>query len=137
MEGKLHQILKKTAIKQLESEGYNLYVEPNDSPLKRLCWNSYRPDILGMIYNYSIFSLVLVECETMPSARRIGNKILKLRKTLTLQKRLNEEHFFRYLLLIPPKSFNKINYPEIRSFWETWIVNLQGEIIYKIFKKEN
>ncbi|MCJ7636256.1 MAG: hypothetical protein MUO21_02070 [Nitrososphaeraceae archaeon] len=135
--GELHEILRNSAIRELQKEGYEIIVEPADSPFQRLNWRSYRPDLLGLFSNDSDFIIIFVECETNPNIRRIMEKTFKLRQSLTLQKRINENHIFRYLLLIPSNSLARINSLEIHYFWEIWIVNQVGNVIYKIPRKRN
>ncbi len=132
MESDLHEFLKEVVFSELERYGYDLYIEPSESPSGRLNWSFFRPDILGLICTKAEFRLVLVECETNPSIRRINSKMFKIRRWLTLQKRLGEKHNFRLLLVIPLGMLCKVNKLDIRRVWEIWIVNFRGEIIDKI-----
>lgn len=136
MESRLHELLKEAALTELEKEGYYLYVEPSDPPSWRINWSLYRPDVAGTLTNEAEFRFVLVECETNPNIRRIKRKISKIRKSLTVQNRLNEKYLFRLLLVIPAGMLNRVNYSDIRLRWEIWIVNYRGEIIHKIPSKE-
>ncbi|UCH03177.1 MAG: hypothetical protein JSV20_05230 [Candidatus Bathyarchaeota archaeon] len=135
MEGQLHSLLKRTVFKELEKEGYALFIEPIESPLERLWWNSYKPDLLGIMSHDNCFKIALVECETNPRKRRVIEKISKIRASLMLQTKLNEKQVIRPILTIPTVSFCRINYPEIREFWEIWIITNSGEILHKIDKK--
>jgi len=137
MEGRLHKLFKVVVKKKLLEENYTVYVEPSKSPLERLWWRSYRPDVLGIISDKSTFKLVLAECETAPNSKRILAKTSKIRQTLTLQKQLNERHIIRPLLIIPPMKFDRINCTAIRRFWEIWIINQRGKITHKIPNKAN
>ena len=137
MESVLHERFKSVIYNELEKEGYDIYIEPYESPFDRLRWSYYRPDILGVICKDTEFRLVLVECETNPKIKRIKGKMSKIRRWLTFQKRLNEKHVLRLLLIIPPMMLRKVNYFEIRRLWEIWIVNKRGKIIYKIPQLEN
>ena len=132
MEGSLHQLLKEVAVGELEREGYDLFLEPLESPLERLVWRFYRPDILGLMCNETMSSLILVECETNPRMRRMIEKISKLRQSFAFQKRLNEEHLLRLLLVIPPGVLHRVARPKIRGFWEIWVVSRTGSIIHRI-----
>jgi len=116
MEGQLHNLLKRTVFTELEKEGYALFIEPIESPLERLWWNSYKPDLLGIMSYDNCFKIALVECETNPRKRRVIEKILKIRVSLTLQAKLNEKQVIRPILSIPTVTFYRINYPEIREF---------------------
>lgn len=136
MESDLHDLLKEAVYNELEKEGYIIFVEPSESPLSRLKWSNYRPDILGVFRREAEFRLVLVECETTPKIRRIKRKVSKIRKGLNFQKRLNEKCFLNLLLVIPPRMLHKINCSVIRRVWEIWIVNYRGKIIHKIQNNE-
>lgn len=137
MEGNLHRLLKQAVRVELKREGFSIYIEPMRSPNRRLFWDSYRPDILGIVSTKTLFKLALVECETHPNTTRIVNKTSKIRRTLFLQKRLFEQYVFLPLLVIPPLTLNRINHYLIRKFWEIWIVNQLGEVIHKILRKPN
>jgi hypothetical protein len=137
MEGRLHKLFKVVVKKKLLEENYTVYVEPSKPPLERLWWRSYRPDVLGIISDKSIFKLALAECETAPNSKRILAKTSKIRQTLALQKQLNERHIIRLLLIIPPMKFDRINCTAIRRFWEIWIINQRGKITHKIPNKAN
>jgi len=132
MESDLHGLLQETVLEELGREGYEIYVEPPNPPLGRLTWSSYRPDILGVIREEIGLSVVLAECETNPDVRRVKTKTSKIGRTFKMQKRLNEKHLIRLLLVIPAGALHKVNHRPIRSFWEIWIVNKKGEIIHKI-----
>ena len=136
MEGSLHKLLKEAALRELGKHGYTLYVEPLEPPFKRLFWDCYRPDVLGVISREDDLIIVLVECETSPNMRRIMGKTLRIKATLRLQKRLNERHTVHPLLIVPPNNLRKINYSCIRRFWEIWITHHQGEIMHKIPRKK-
>jgi len=132
----LHELLKEVVFTELEREGYHLYVEPAEPPSWRLHWSQYRPDIFGVFSNEVESLFVLVECETNPGIRRIRGKISKIRCSLNIQKRLNERHVLRLLLVIPSGMLRRVNCPELRKFWDIWIINPRGEIIHKIPRKE-
>lgn len=137
MESRLHELFKRAVFTELEREGYDLYVEPLEPPLSRLNWSQYRPDVFGVLYDEAESRFVLVECETDPRIKRIKGKLSKIR-SLNIQKILNEKRVvFRLLLVIPLGMLHRVNCLEIRRFWEIWIVNYRGEIIYKIQKKDH
>jgi hypothetical protein len=137
MEKKLHKLFKRVVKKELLKEDYAVFVEPAESPVERLMWGPYRPDVLGIISKKSLFKIALAECETIPTRKRITAKASKIKRTLSLQKRLDERHVICPLLIIPPMSFGKINCSTIRRFWEIWIVNQRGIIAHKIPSKAN
>ena len=132
MEGKLHKLLKQSVEQELLNQYYEVYHEPPESPLKRLYWRSYRPDILGIFSKNSKLIIVIVECETKPSFKKILKKTNQIRYGFSLQKQLNENHFIFPLLVIPAMYLNKINFLEIRKFWHIWIINDSGKILHKL-----
>jgi hypothetical protein len=131
LEGKMHELLKLAAVRELKADGYRVYVEPPESPDERLAWSLYRPDILGIVTARDESKYAVVECETAPNARRIRGKTSKIH-SLTLQKRLNEKHVFRFILIILPGLLNRALYPNMRRLWEIWIVNPTSEFCHKI-----
>jgi hypothetical protein len=134
MEGRLHKLLKHAVAKDLKCQKYTLYYEPPESPINRLLWHSYRPDILGVLLKGSNLRVVLVECETKPNQKRVLIKTAQIRRALSIQKQLNENHSIIPLLAIPSMNLHKVNFLEVRRFWEIWIVNRIGEIMHKIFR---
>jgi hypothetical protein len=137
MESRLHRLLKKAVRVELKREGFTIYIEPMVSPNRRLSWDSYRPDVLGIVSTKSLFKLALVECETHPNTTRIVDKTTRIQRTLFLQKRLFEQYVFLPLLVIPPLTLNRINHYLIRKFWDIWIVNQLGQVIHKILRKSS
>ena len=137
MESRLHELLKKAVFEELEKKGYNLYLEPLESPLQRLSWSKYRPDVFGVFSDDVESRFILVECETDPTIKRMKGKLSKIRHSLTIQKKLNERNILLLLLLAIPSGFlHRVNYSDIRRFWEIWIANSRGEIIHKIRSKK-
>ena len=132
MEGKLRKSLKQSVTQELLNQYYEVYHETPESPLKRLYWHSYSPDILGIYSNNSKLIIVIAECETKPSFEKTLRKTNQIRYGFSLQKQLNEYHFIFPLLVIPAINFNKINFLEIRKFWQIWIINNSGKILYKL-----
>ena len=134
IESHLHKLLKNAVAKELLQTNYKLYFESPTSPVKRLWWTAYRPDILAIIQDESSFHVILVECETNPTKSRILRKTNQIKKVLALQKRLNEKHLILPLLAIPQLNLHKINCKEIRDFWEIWIINQLSEITHKLYR---
>ena len=127
LESAKHTLLKRAAMRGLTADGYSLFVEPTNPPVNRLCWSAYRPDVLGVIYSESETRLALAECETHPRANRVREKASKIQGTMGLQKRLDEEHSIRPILVIPWGTLGNIMYPGIRKLWEIWLVDQTGE----------
>jgi hypothetical protein len=134
MESELHGLLKQAARCELEKEGYDLYLEPSESPVNVLSWTHYRPDVLGLTCQETEFELAIIECETNPTVRRLIEKRLKIRRQICFQKRLDQKNLFRLLLVIPPGTLRKVNTCSVRKLWEIWIVDNKGNIAYKIPK---
>ena len=128
MESAEHTLLKRAAMRGLTSEGYSLFVEPTYPPVNRVFWSAYRPDVLGVIYSESETRLALAECETTPRVRKVREKSAKIQGTMSLQKRLDEEHSIRPILVIPWGTLEKMMYPGIRKMWEIWLVDHTGEV---------
>lgn len=136
MESRLHEVLKEAAVTELEKEGYYVHVEPSEPPSWRLSWSLYRPDVFGVLSREAESKFVLVECETDPRTRHMSGKISKIKRSLTIQKRLNERHILLLLLVIPCRTLRRVNSAEIRRLWDIWIVNYRGRIVQKIPRKE-
>jgi len=132
----LHQILKKAAASELKKEGYELFFEPAYSPIKRLHWFAYRPDIMGLISEDHELKLAFVECETSPRSRKMNNKTYKIESSMKLQKCLDEGHSFRFLLVIPTGTLSRILCADVHGLWEVWTVNNLAEVVTKPSKIE-
>ena len=131
-ESYLHKLLKQTVAKELKNHQFTTYEEPLESPYNHLWWCSYRPDVLATKNIERLFEVVLVECETKPTKKRILHKMEIIQKNMFFQKRLFENVHFIPLLVIPSFSLAKILCEEVRNFWEIWIVNRLGKIKHKI-----
>jgi hypothetical protein len=132
LEGNFHKSLKEWVANELQKQKYSIYYEPSESPLERLCWDYYRPDILALKSFSLNLEVVLVECETKPNLKRLLKKTAKIQHYLTLQKMLDEKVSLTPLLVIPPFNLNKIISCKVRKFWEIWIINNTGKILDKI-----
>ena len=137
MEGSFHKFLKNRVANELQKQKYSIYYEPLESPLERLWWDYYRPDILAL-KNLSLnLKVVLVECETKPNLKRLLEKTAKIHNYLFLQKMLDEKVSIIPLLVIPPFNLKKIISCKVRKFWEIWIMNNTGKILDKISRVKN
>ena len=132
MEGNLHKLHKQTVALELKKQDYGIHYEPWQSPLNLLWWQSYKPDILAVKQSDSSRRIVLVECETKPSRKRVLAKTRQIRENLALQKQLFQNAMILPLLVIPPNTLQRIIFSPIRKFWEIWIINQKGEIKHKI-----
>ena len=127
--------MKQTVAKELQSQNFTTYYEPLDSPYRNLWWDCFRPDVLAVRYCNGDQKVVLVECETKPNKKRMLKKTAKIRRNLSLQKRLYKRAHIFPLLVIPPFNLSKVLCSEIRRFWDIWIVNRLGETRHKISRK--
>ena len=134
MEGSFHKLMKQTVVDELEKQNYTTFQEPSESPYDQLWWHSYIPDILATKNLENHLKVILVECETQPSKKRIFQKMTTIQNNLELQKRLWENTQFLRLLVIPPFNLTRILCSPVRSFWELWIINSLGQIKHKISK---
>ena len=132
METQLHKSLKNIVANELKNRKYSIYFEPLESPINLLWWHSYRPDVLAIKNFEKKIQIILVECETKPNKKRLKQKMVIIRKNLSLQKQLNQKTKFLPLLVIPPFNLSKIICSEVRRFWEIWIINELGIIKQKI-----
>jgi hypothetical protein len=132
MEGTLHKLHKQTVAEELQKQNYEIHFEPWESPLDLLWWQAYKPDILAIKQTNSCRRIVLVECETKPNRKQVLIKTRHIKKNLTIQKQLFENTPLRPLLVIPPNNLQKMIFSSIRSFWEIWIINQEGQIKQKI-----
>jgi hypothetical protein len=97
-----------------------------------LWWQSYKPDVLAIKQSDTNQIIVLVECETKPSRKRVLTKTKQIKNNLQLQKQLFKNTALLPLLVIPPNNLQKILFSPIRKFWEIWIINQEGQIKNKI-----
>ncbi len=118
--------------KELQKKDYLIYFEPFESPLDRLWWQYYRPDVLAVKSLFPNLKVVLVECETKPNLKRLLRKTEKIQNYLSLQKKLHENASIIPLLIIPPFTLSKIISSKVRQLWEIWILNDLGKILHKI-----
>ena len=134
MEKHSHLLLKALAKRELGTNGYEVYVEPDNSPLPMVFWRSYRPDLFGHRLTKGVERFVLVECETNPTSASLIRKRQKLSIPL-LQLRLDISQELAFLLVVPLGRFTEALKHGGRRFWEIWLVNPRSqEIILKANK---
>jgi hypothetical protein len=131
-EGSLHKLHKQTVAQELQNQNYGIHFEPWESPLNLLWWRSYKPDILAVKQSSSSQRIILVECETNPSRKRVLSKTKQIQKNLSVQKQLFENTLILPLLVIPPNNLRKVLFSAVQKFWEIWIISLEGQIEHKI-----
>jgi hypothetical protein len=132
MEGTLHKLHKQTVADELKKQNYRIHFEPWESPIDLFWWQSYKPDILAVKQTDSGRRIILVECETKPSHKRVLYKTKQIQKNLAIQRQLFENTTILPLLVIPPNNLKKVFLSSVRKFWEIWIVSQEGQIKHKI-----
>ena len=103
---------------ELAREDYDVIEEPLFPPGERVSWSSYRPDLLGYRSNGENEELVLVECETHPSMRRLRSKRYQ---TVSFQTFLFRRGSLRKILAVPQGKLGSVDM-RIRDEWEVWVV---------------
>jgi hypothetical protein len=116
-ESEVHRSMKAIVRKELERERYVVVEEP-PCPPKRAPWVSYRPDLLGYRSEGEAEELALVECETHPNMRRLGEK-----KAMGawFQPRLSGRGSIRRILAVPQGRLKAVDM-RVRGTWEVWVV---------------
>jgi hypothetical protein len=117
-ESSLHLRMKSIMRDELEEEGYVILEEPKFPPSTRLCWSSYRPDLLGYKGDESREDLVVVECETHPSMARFGSKNFA---SFWFQPYIFRQGRVRWVLAIPQGKLHSVDMM-LRRTWEIWIL---------------
>jgi hypothetical protein len=102
----------------LEQERYAVVEEPLYPPREKVCWSSYRPDLMGYRSEGGREELVLVECETHPSMRRIG---AKNHSSVWFQPYLYRQGSVRRILAVPQGRLRGVDM-KIRGTWEVWVL---------------
>lgn len=114
--------MKDRASRELEREGYSVFLEPACSPSPFLSWDAYRPDVFGIRTAAGSQGYAMVECETRPSGTRLASKNVH---TVRVQTRLNLEPSLRLILVIPRGTLGRLD-SAVRLCWETWVYSAGG-----------
>ena len=123
MESEVHRSMKAIVKRELELERYFMVEEPVVPP-RRMSWNSYRPDLLGYRSEGGIEEVVLVECETRPSMRRLEAKNAR---SAWFQPHLSGQGSVRRILAVPRGTLGKVNM-NVRQAWEVWVVGSKSSL---------
>ena len=110
--------MKAVVRSELVREDYSVIEEPLSPPGDRVSWSSYRPDLLGYRADRGVEELVLVECETHPSMRRL---LSKQYRTVSFQTYLFRRSSLRKILAVPQGKLGSVDM-KIRDEWEVWVV---------------
>ncbi|MFQ6011905.1 MAG: hypothetical protein ACE5KG_07015 [Nitrososphaerales archaeon] len=118
-ESDLHRLLKAAAIRVLKRQDFNIYLEPEWSPLELLAWARYRPDILAARRMGEGNDYALVECEIKPRLQRI---LAKNTQSITVQATLRGRTKLSKILVIPSGTLKALDM-KIRRNWTIWVVS--------------
>ena len=121
-ESAVHRSMKAIVRVELERDRYEVMEEPLFPPGRRLKWSSYRPDLLGYRRDSESEELVLVECETSPSMRKIRGKN---HRSVSLQSFLFRTSSVRRILVVPQGTLGSLDM-KVRREWEVWVVGRRG-----------
>jgi hypothetical protein len=126
-ESDLHILLKRKAADELERLGFQVFFEPEVSPIKTCDWRSYRPDIFAISRKVGLVKYLIAECETNPCKSRFEKKNWH---GISIQTRFFEELSTSYILVVP---FGKISdIAMFRLYWEIWQISPASNEIWKI-----
>ncbi len=117
-ESQVHRSMKAVVRLELEQERYQVVEEPLFPPGEKVSWASYRPDLLGYRSEDGTEELVLVECETHPNMKRLGEKHVS---SVSFQPYLFRRGSVRRILAVPQGRLRSVDL-KIRDRWEVWVV---------------
>lgn len=123
-ESQVHRSMKAIVKSELEHEDYMVVEEPLSPPGEKVSWSSYRPDLLGYRSRGGAEELVLVECETHPNMRRLGEK---RHRTVWFQPYLFRRGSMRKILAVPQGKLGSVDM-RIRDEWEIWVVGTNSPL---------
>jgi len=130
-ESQVHRSMKAVVRQELEHERYAVVEEPLSPPGEKVTWTSYRPDLLGYKSENGTEELVLVECETHPSMKRLREKKAS---SVSLQPYLFRNGAVRRILAVPQGKLGSVDL-RIRDSWEVWVVGAFATLDkYPIFR---
>ena len=116
-ESETHRAMKAIVKRELEGERYAVVEEPPYPP-SRISWTAYRPDLLGYRSEGGMEEVVLVECETRPSMRRLG---AKNHASAWFQSHLSSQGSMRRILAVPQGKLGGVDM-RARGGWEVWVI---------------
>jgi len=117
-ESQTHRSMKAVVRHELEQERYAVVEEPLFPPGDKLSWSSYRPDLLAYRSEGGAEEIVLVECETHPNMKRLGEKNVS---SVWFQPYLFRKGSVRRILAVPQGKLRSVDL-KIRDRWEVWVV---------------
>jgi hypothetical protein len=123
-ESETHRSMKSIVKAELERERYAVVEEPPFPPRGKVAWDSYRPDLLGYRSEAGSEELVLVECETRPSMKRLG---AKNHSSVWFQPYLFRRGSVRRILAVPQGRLGALDM-RVREDWEVWVLGSRSPI---------
>jgi len=123
-ESQVHRSMKAVVRQELERERYAVVEEPLFPPGEKVAWTAYRPDLLGYRSEDGAEELVLVECETHPSVKRLREKNAS---SVSFQPFLFRRGSVRRILAVPQGRLRSVDL-RIRESWEVWVVGAASPI---------
>lgn len=122
-ESETHRSMKSIVRKELERERYTVVEEPFYPPT-RVSWTSYRPDLMGYRSESGTEEVVLVECETRPSIRKL---MAKNSTSAWFQPHLFGRGSLRRVIAVPQGKLKSINM-RARGAWEVWVIGSSSSL---------
>ena len=116
-ESQAHKSMKAIVRRELERERYAIIEEPLIPP-QGVAWTSYRPDLLAYRAEDGTEEMVLVECETHPSMRKLEAKNVG---SAWFQSHLSSEGSLRRILAVPQGRLRAVDM-RVRGAWEVWVI---------------
>jgi hypothetical protein len=114
--------MKEVVREELETEGFSVVEEPLFPPVDWISWSTYRPDLMGLRVKEPTEEVAIVECETLPSMRRL---FAKNYGSLWFQPPLMREGSIRRILAVPRGKLCSLDL-RLRHGWEIWIRGRDG-----------
>ncbi len=118
-ESTLHRTMKAAVAFELQKEGYGVIEEPLWTPNRFVSWESYRPDLLGLVHSDGKEEYALVECETLPGMKRILAKNIW---RVELQSKIDRQPGLRRILVIPRGKLGALDL-KLRRSCEIWVAD--------------
>jgi hypothetical protein len=124
-ESELHRSMKQMVRQQLEVDEYRVVEEPLFPPASWLHWENYRPDLLGYRSDDEKEEVVIVECETHPSTRKVVSKNYG---SLWFEPSVFREGSIRRILAVPRGKLSSLDLG-LRRQWEIWVLGATAPMV--------
>lgn len=124
-ESELHRSMKRMVRRQLEVENYRVVEEPLCPPTTWLHWESYRPDLLGYRWDDASEQVVIAECETRPSTKKLLSKNYR---NLWFEPSVFREGSVKRILAVPSGRLSSLDMG-LRRQWEIWVLGAKAPMV--------